>query len=412
VGSITFTGINANEFELTGSPVFPMTIAAAGSQTVTVKLTPSTAGMHNAVMHIFNNDLSEGSFDIGIQGNVVSGEINIEGNSISIPDGDVIPTTGDNTDFGSISNGSSANKTFIIRNNGGDTLRLTAITVTGTNASEYTLQGAPAFPVKLAANATQNITVKFAPTAAGNRTATINIASNDNDEATFDFAVQGTSVVPAISVQGNGLNITDGDNTPITPDNTDFGNVERGSTETKTFEIKNSGLGDLTVTGINFTGTNAGEFTLVSAPTFPLNVAAHNSQTITVQFAPLATGTRSANINIANNDQNIISYDFALQGKGTIPTGIASFSASSYVKLYPNPAADEVTLALTLKNKEQVTITVTDIQGKQMIVPVTKELAAGEQQVTINMAALENGIYSVQIASGSKTTQIKLTILR
>jgi hypothetical protein len=412
VGSITFTGINANEFELTGSPVFPMTIAAAGSQTVTVKLTPSTAGMHNAVMHIFNNDLSEGSFDIGIQGNVVSGEINIEGNSISIPDGDVIPTTGDNTDFGSISNGSSANKTFIIRNNGGDTLRLTAITVTGTNASEYTLQGAPAFPVKLAANATQNITVKFAPTAAGNRTATINIASNDNDEATFDFAVQGTSLVPSIGVQGNSLNIADGDNTPITPDNTDFGNIEKGSTETKTFEIKNSGLADLTVTGINFTGTNAAEFTLVSAPTFPLNVGAHLSHIITVQFAPLETGTRTAAINIANSDQNKATYDFTLQGKGTIPTGIASASVVSFVKLYPNPTGDVTTLAMTLKNKEHITISVTDLQGKEVMLPLERELQAGEQNITINTAALHNGIYSVHISSGSKTTQLKLTVLR
>jgi hypothetical protein len=62
----------------------------------------------------------------------------------------------------------------------------------------------PAFPVSIDANDSQTISMKFTPTAAGIRNATITIVNDDNDEAAYDFAVQGRGDTPTGINQVNG----------------------------------------------------------------------------------------------------------------------------------------------------------------------------------------------------------------
>jgi len=132
---------------------------------------------------------------------------------------------------------------------------------------------------------------------------------------------------PEINVQGNSANINDGDVTPNAADNTDFGSVAYNSATTKTFVIQNIGTAALNVSGINFTGANTGDFSLVSAPSFPLSIPVNGTQTITVQFAPKAIGTRNATINIVSNDADEATYDIALRGNG-ICNSLSVYSVS------------------------------------------------------------------------------------
>jgi hypothetical protein len=121
-------------------------------------------------------------------------EISLSGNSQNIPNNSNNPSTANNTDFGNISAGSTTTRTFTISNAGPASLTVTGISMTGANASEFTLVGAPTFPLTLAANGTQTITVQFAPTAVGLRTAELNIASNDFDEGTYTVALRGVAL--------------------------------------------------------------------------------------------------------------------------------------------------------------------------------------------------------------------------
>lgn len=183
---------------------------------------------------------------------------------------------------------------------------------------------------------------------------------------------------PEIFVQGNSVNILDGDSSPLLADNTDFGNVNTGSSLTKTFVIQNAGPGSLSLSGISFSGVNASEFTLLSAPTFPLTIASSASQTITVQFSPMAAGLRSGNIRIASNDFDENLYDYALQGTGvcTLPTaavtsgGATTFCIGGTVSLTATSGATSylwstgaTTPAITVNASGSYAVTVTDIYG-------------------------------------------------
>lgn len=124
-------------------------------------------------------------------------EINVQGNSVTIADGDAIPSPTDHTDFGNASTGGgNVVRTFTIQNTGTSNLTVSGITMSGTDAGMFTVGALnPASPIAGGNSAT--FTVTFTPTSIGLKTATVNITNNDCDEAAYDYAVQGTGVVPA-----------------------------------------------------------------------------------------------------------------------------------------------------------------------------------------------------------------------
>ena len=124
---------------------------------------------------------------------------------------------------------------------------------------------------------------------------------------------------PEINIKGNNTDIANGDTTPSTSDDTDFGStaVEGGSV-TRTFTIENKGNENLMLTGtplVAISGTNSSDFSLTVAPS--ANIAPNSSTTFQITFDPSSTGTRTATISIANNDADENPYTFSIQGKGT-----------------------------------------------------------------------------------------------
>ncbi|RYD83365.1 MAG: choice-of-anchor D domain-containing protein [Sphingobacteriales bacterium] len=117
---------------------------------------------------------------------------------------------------------------------------------------------------------------------------------------------------PEIALSGNNINIEIGDNSPITNDNTDMGSTKPGVEISKTFAIKNSGPGVLTISKINISGTNKTDFT-VSSKSLPLTIAANGSETITVKFKGNVFGNYMANINVMSNDIDEADFSFTVK---------------------------------------------------------------------------------------------------
>jgi uncharacterized repeat protein (TIGR01451 family) len=124
---------------------------------------------------------------------------------------------------------------------------------------------------------------------------------------------------PEMSVEGNSTQIADGDSTPSSTDDTDFGNADPADSGiVHTFTIKNTGSSDLSLTGsplVAVTGTNPDDFT-VTQPAESV-VPATGNVTFQVTFLPGAVGLRTATLSISNNDTDENPYDFAIQGTGT-----------------------------------------------------------------------------------------------
>ena len=128
----------------------------------------------------------------------------------------------------------------------------------------------------------------------------------------------GNSGVPEIDVLGNGQSIADGDTTPSSSDDTDFGNVfMAGGTVTRTFTIRNSAYTTLNLTGVprvSVGGANPSDFTVTVQPSTP--IVYDGTTTFQVSFDPSASGVRTATLSIANDDTDENPYTFVIQGTG------------------------------------------------------------------------------------------------
>ena len=130
-------------------------------------------------------------------------EIDLTGNSVSIADGDVSPSTTDDTDFGKTDLASGTiTKTFTINNYGGDVLSISSIVLSST--AHFSINSA--VPTSVAAGGSEAIDVVFDPSTTGVLSATLTINNNDDDEAIYDFLIQGEGVdIEAPSTQTHSI---------------------------------------------------------------------------------------------------------------------------------------------------------------------------------------------------------------
>ncbi|MBV7267754.1 choice-of-anchor D domain-containing protein [Winogradskyella luteola] len=134
-------------------------------------------------------------------------EINIQGNSNTIVDGDATPSATDDTDFGTVStSGGTQVNTFTIQNTGTADLSLTGsspyVSISGTNATDFTVTTIPSSTIGPSGSTTFQIA--FNPIASGLRTASVSIANDDSDENPYNFDIQGTGNTPTYcSSNGN-----------------------------------------------------------------------------------------------------------------------------------------------------------------------------------------------------------------
>ncbi|MFZ4765898.1 MAG: choice-of-anchor D domain-containing protein, partial [Roseimicrobium sp.] len=228
--------------------------------------------------------------------------------------------SGSSRSFGTVvQGGSSTALTFSVFNEGTQTLILNSVAASGGQAVDFVVN-TTGMASSLGSQQSTTFTVRFAPQGIGQRSTSLQIATNDA-QSPFTLTLSGTgaSAVPDIAVSGNSQPIGDGDLTPGTGDGTDFGSANVGNTVTRTFTIANTGTAALQLTGtaphyVTVSG-GGGAFTVSQQPGSS-TVAVGGSSTFQVAFAPSAAGGRSAVVTVANNDGDENNYQFAIQGTG------------------------------------------------------------------------------------------------
>lgn len=113
------------------------------------------------------------------------------------PDIDVSPTS---IDFGNVQvNSPSSPQTVTVSNVGNADLTVGTITITGTNANEFSIQNDYCSGQKIVAGGSATLEVVFTPTSEGAKSASLFIPSNDPDEPTVTVALSGTGVTGAVA---------------------------------------------------------------------------------------------------------------------------------------------------------------------------------------------------------------------
>ena len=300
--------LNTTTGAITGTPT------ATGTSSVTVAAT-NGLGTSTAATISFTINTAPAP-EINIRG--------IVGTNPTISDGDTTPQGTDNTLFAATVIGNSQTKNFRIENTGSSNLLVSGLAINGANPTDFSYSGI-SFPLTITAGNSKIFSVTFGPNAAGIRTATVEISSNDGDEALYDFAIQGNGIAVApveINVKGFGNSIPDNSLYPSGLNATAFGVATVGvSTVTRVFTIQSLGSNPLLLTGtprVVITGTHAAMFTVTVQPS-AASILPGSSLNFSVTFDPTSPGIKSANVVIANNDSDEDPYNFAISGnaKGT-----------------------------------------------------------------------------------------------
>lgn len=134
----------------------------------------------------------------------------------------------------------------------------------------------------------------------------------------------GTPTGPEINVTGNTFTIFDGDTTPTTGDNTNFGSNPVSTNVVKTYVIQNIGTTDLTLSlPITLSDVSAPQEFVITQPS-SATVAAGNSVSFTVTFNSAISGIFTNTININNNDTDEALYNYDIIATATTTTTVGT----------------------------------------------------------------------------------------
>lgn len=238
-------------------------------------------------------------------------EIDVSGKGFSIADGDTTPSTLDGTNFGTIPLNTIASRTFTVTNIGEDTRYLG----TAPSLPAGFRLGADRLVASLARGTSDTFVVEFPSVTAGTYGGDVVTYNNDANESPYNFTIMAIAGSPEIDVSGNGLSIVDGDTTPSTADDTNFGTVALNTIASRTFTVTNTGsdtlsLGTPSVVGSGF---RRGPKVLKSS------LAPGESDTFTVVFTSTSTGTKTGEVTLYNSDANESPYNFSLTAMALAP---------------------------------------------------------------------------------------------
>lgn len=127
-------------------------------------------------------------------------EINVELTGLgALTDG------GHTVDYGLVFPGAPVARTFTVRNSGFSDLTGLGITFSGAGAGDYSVGISPVAPVT-GPTGSSTFTVVFNPATAGVKGATLHLASNDANEASFDIGLTGRALLPEGDDDADGMN--------------------------------------------------------------------------------------------------------------------------------------------------------------------------------------------------------------
>ena len=294
--------------------------------------------------------------------------------------------------FGNVQVGTSQAQSEIFSNTGGKTLTISQVAVTGPGFSTAGLS----LPVTLSPGQSISFNVVFSPQSAG--TATGNLAvTNDGSNSAVNIALTGTAVA-AGSLTASPTSFT-------------FGSVQVNTSQTQTETLKNSGTTNLTISQATFSGAGF-SYTGLS---LPLTLAANQSTTFGVVFAPTAVGAANSILSITVSGSTT-TVDIALSGAGVTPatltatpatlsfTGVQVGKTQAQTETVQNTGGLNATIS-------QGTVSGTGFSISGLSTPVT--LSPGQSTtftVTFAPQSAGNSTGSVAIASNASNTNLDISL--
>ena len=327
-----------------------------------------------------------------ISGTVDAGAVGVHAVSVSVADGHggsagvgftwtvtgpaatLSPTS---LTFGSQKVGTIGNpSTITLTNTGTAMLTVTSVTIVGANAGDFAQTNNCGNSV--AAGTSCSISVRFAPTAGGSRTATLTV-TDDAPGTPHQASLSGTGTVGGVL---------------LSPPSIDFGSQPVGTTSSaRTITLTNNGTAKLSISSIVITGLHAGDFTRTT--TCKSNLAVGKSCTVSVTFRPATGGARTASLAISDNAADS-PQEVPLTGTGT-NTSVA-LTPTSLVFGTVEVGASSAPIDVTLSNTGNAVVTVSTV----VIAGTKRPTATGTRTATLVVDDGAGGHTAALSGSGRK----------
>jgi Abnormal spindle-like microcephaly-assoc'd, ASPM-SPD-2-Hydin len=364
--SITVSQVTSTTpgFSITGLSL-PLIIAAGQSTSFTVVFSPQSAGSVSGNIAITSNG-SNPSVSTALSGTGVAA-----GSLVASPS---------TVNFGSVQTGNSQTASETLTNSGGSSVTITQAAATGAG---FGLSGIT-LPLTLAAGQSTSFVLTFAPQASGAVSGGVSISSNAANASL------------AIALSGTGLSAG---SLAASPSTVSFGNIQVGNNKTASETLTNSGGSSVNISQVAATGAGFS----VSGITLPLTLAAGQSTSFTIAFAPQTSGAVTGGVNVASNASN------AALAISTSGTGITAGSLAA------SPSTVSFGSVAVSKN-QTATETVTNSGGSS--VTITQATASGPGftmsglTVPLTLASGQSASFSVAFApqsNGSATGGVAIT---
>ncbi|HWK82131.1 MAG TPA: choice-of-anchor D domain-containing protein [Caldimonas sp.] len=275
LSTLVFGGANPGDYSIDASSVCvpALVLAPSSACSLVIRFNPPTAGTRNATLTITHSALGSPQ-SVALQGTATpapQGQIQLSSTTLTYADTQL---------------GSTSAQSVTVRNSGNLALTFSAFTFGGAMPADFQRSGTCDTAAPLAIGAQCTLTVTFAPTALGLRTATLTIASDASNGAA------------TITLSGNGVPVP-APQVSLNPTTLDFGTQTTGGIyPSRRVRLGNSGTADLAISSIVVAGSG---FADVSAGPCPATLAPGAGCDIDIVFAATAAQSYSGTLTVTSN---------------------------------------------------------------------------------------------------------------
>ncbi|MCU0425509.1 MAG: choice-of-anchor D domain-containing protein [Candidatus Kapabacteria bacterium] len=404
--SIYFTGDNPEDFELvTGVPAL---IPVGASATVEFRFRPRAAGERTARINVV---MQHTTLQYTIRGIGLTPTLQIIGSII---------------DFGSVLVGSRRDSvvTAVLRNTGTTPIGVTATQLGGPDNVQFVIvSGTPMFT--LAPGEARQITLRFAPMAVGRA----------NGSVVFTY---GNGLQATVRLLGNGVLML-----PVPPCTLRLNDTAARPNDRLCVSLLQScsGQPEFSTSVTVLVSFNA-SLLIPEAPT-PLGVVAGGIRyiPITLNLRPVSStaSTRQLDVSplenmcfgvmLGNTSSTRINVEVVSPPGAFLNTSAANFrlitsqaggthlffSTSASLRILttqPNPANEQVTIRYSTPTTGTLTLTLVDVFGRTLRTQAIMPRAAGQNEATLLVSDVPNGVYFVRLTSARETAAQRILIAR
>ena len=321
------------EFDIVSNGCTGQAVAVNASCSVSVTFTPSAGGSRGATITITDNSggVTNTTQTVSVTGTGTgTPQATLNKESVTFPNQTV--------------NSASTPMPVTLTNGGTGVLNIAGIVASGGSFSQTNNCG-----TSLAASSTCTIEVTFDPQTAGALSGNLIVTDNAN-------GVSGSTQTATLSGTGVGIPQATLSSSSQVFSSTPVNSSVTGSAIT----LSNGGTGPLSITSITITGANSGDFT--EQNNCGSSVSAEGQCSITVTFAPTATGARSATLTVTDNANGVTGATQTVLLSGT-GLGVPLATLSTNTLSFANQAVLTTSAAqvVTLTNGGTGPLTITNI---------------------------------------------------